>query len=309
MPDSYAYLGPAGTFTQQALLMIPEVRDGEQVPMAGVPAVAAAVRSGETTYGLMPLENSVEGPVSVTTDELVVGEPLQIVREVFLPVSFVLAAREPLELDAIKTVVSHPHAHGQTRAWVQQHLPNAQTVVASSTAEAAVLVGNGEYDASISARIAADNNGLHILAEQVEDTTGAVTRFALLSLPGTPGEVTGNDRTSFVVHIRQEQPGALSGVLIELASRAINLTRIESRPWRERVGEYHFILECEGHVSDPRVGDALAALHRTCRDVRFLGSYPRGDRQNEQLPDDATDHAFVEAAQWLAGVRRDGASS
>lgn len=308
MPDTYAYLGPAGTFTQQALLTISEVRSAELLPCPGVPAVAAAVRAGEAQFGLVPLENSVEGPVSLTTDELVVGTPLRIVREVFLPVSFVLGGREQIPFERIKTVVSHPHALAQTRGWVQSNLPAAQTVVASSTAEAAALVANGQYDASISAKIAADNHGLTALAEQIEDTAGALTRFALLSKPRTPPDPTGNDRTTFVAHIRQEQPGALSGVLLELASRSINLTRIESRPWRERVGEYHFILECEGHVADPRVGEALAALHRTCADVRFLGSYPRGDRQNEELPDDATDLAFAESAEWIAAVREGGLS-
>lgn len=303
VPDTYAYLGPAGTFTQQALLMIPEATSGELLPCSGVPAVAAAVRSQEARFGLVPIENSVEGPVSLTTDELVTGTPLRIVREVFLPVSFVLTAREQLPLDQIRTVVSHPHAHGQVRSWVHTNLPNAQTVVAGSTAEAADLVAQGQYDAAVCARIAADNHSLQILADQIEDTAGAVTRFALLTLPGVTPEPTGNDRTTFVVHIRQEQPGALSGVLIELASRSINLTRIESRPWRERIGEYHFILECEGHVADPRVGDALAALHRICADVRFLGSYPRADRSNEELPDDATDLAFAEASRWLAAVR------
>lgn len=303
MPDAYAYLGPAGTFTQQALLTIPEVSTGELLPCAGVPAVAAAVRTGQARFGLVPLENSVEGPVSLTTDELVVGSPLRIVREVFLPVSFVVAAREPLALSDVSTLVSHPHAHGQVRNWVKANVPGAQIVVAGSTAEAAALVAQGEYDAAVCARIAADNNALTVLAEQIEDTAGAVTRFALLTRPGALPEPTGNDRTTFVVHIRQEQPGALSGVLLELASRSINLTRIESRPWRERIGEYHFILECEGHVEDPRVGEALAALHRTCADVRFLGSYPRADRQNEELPADATDLAFAEAAEWIAAVR------
>ncbi|WP_106848964.1 prephenate dehydratase [Blastococcus sp. Marseille-P5729] len=305
MPDSYAFLGPAGTFAQQALLSIPGVSEAVLLPCPGVPAVTAAVRSGEARYGLVPIENSVEGPVSTTTDELVVGDPLQIVREVFLPVSFVLAARGK-SLDDVRTLVSHPHAHAQVRAWVGANLPGADAVTTTSTAEAAALVARGEYDAAVCASIAAENHGLAILADGIEDTKDAVTRFVLLTLPEAPAPRTGNDRTSIVVHIRQEQPGALSGVLAELASRSINLTRIESRPWRERIGEYHFILECEGHIADPRVGDALAALHRICADVRFLGSYPRADRRNEGFPDHATDEAFDEAARWLAAVRQGG---
>lgn len=131
-----------------------------------------------------------------------------------------------------------------------------------------------------------------------------MTRFALVSLPRPLPDPTGNDRTTFVVHIAQERHGALNGVLTELAARSINLTRIESRPWRERIGEYHFILECEGHVADPRIGESLATLHRICADVRFIGSYPRADRDNERLPGFATDKAFREAGDWLANIRK-----
>ena len=171
------------------------------------------------------------------------------------------------------------------------------------------MVARGEYDAAVCAAIAAEINGLPALASGIEDTRGAVTRFALLRLPGAPPAATGNDRTTFVVHIKQEQPGALSGVLVELAARSLNLTRIESRPWRERIGEYHFVLECEGHIADPRVGEALAALHRICADVRFLGSYPRADRQNEALPEHATDRAFADADAWLRSIRGEAAGA
>ena len=307
MTDSYAYLGPAGTFAQQALLTIPAARTATMIPCSGVTAVASAIRNGEATYGLMPLENSVEGPVPTTTDELVIGEPLQIVHEVFLPVSFVVASRGA-GLGELRTLVSHPHAHAQVRGWVRNNLPDVDIVTAASTAEAASLVAQGEYDAVVCSSIAASNNKLTVLADGIEDTAGAVTRFVLASLPGAPPAATGNDRTTFVVHIKQEQPGALSGVLVELAARSINLTRIESRPWRERIGEYHFILECEGHIADPRVGDALASLYRICADVRFIGSYPRADRSNEAVRADATDQAFADAAQWLASTRSQGAS-
>ncbi|GAB3311006.1 prephenate dehydratase [Epidermidibacterium keratini] len=302
MPDRYAYLGPPGTFTQQALLSTVGA-DTELVPMPGVPAVCAAVRDGSVEFGLVPLENSVEGPIPTTTDELVVGQDLQIVREVFLDVTFVLAARRGVALGEVRTVATHPHAEAQVRGWLAANLPEARYTALTSTAEAASRVADGEYDAAVCASIAARNNDLDVLAERIEDSAGAVTRFAVLARPGSPPPATGNDRTSFVVHIRQEQPGALSGVLTELASRSINLTRIESRPWRERIGEYHFILECEGHIADPRVGEALAALHRICADVLFLGSYPRADRANEALPAYATDEVFDEASQWLAQMR------
>jgi len=305
MPDRYAYLGPAGTFTQQGLLSLPDLpQDAQLVPCSGVPAVFAAVRSGQADFGLVPIENSVEGPVPTTTDELVLGEPMLVMREVFVKVTFVLCARPGATIGDIRTVATHPHGHAQVRGWLAANLPQAQYVAAPSTSEAAAMVAAGDYDAAVCARIAAENNELAVLAEQIEDSSGAVTRFALVSLPGPLPEPTGNDRTTFVVHIAQERHGALNGVLREMAARSINLTRIESRPWRERIGEYHFILECEGHVADPRVGESLATLHRICADVRFIGSYPRADRDNEKLPSFATDKAFREAGDWLAKIRK-----
>ena len=250
------------------------------------------------------MENSVEGAVPTTTDELVLGEPLRVVREVFVNVTFVLCVRPGTAMQDIRTVATHPHGHAQVRGWLGTNLPAAQYVAAPSTSEAAGMVAAGEYDAAVCAPIAAGNHSLEVLAEGIEDSSGAVTRFVLVSLPPALPEPTGNDRTTFVVHIAQERHGALNGVLTELAARSINLTRIESRPWRERIGEYHFILECEGHVADPRVGEALASLHRICADVRFIGSYPRADRQNENLPAFATDKAFHAARDWLATIRK-----
>lgn len=303
VPDRYAYLGPAGTFCQQALLSIENAHDGEQLPFSGVPAVCAAVRRGAADFGLVPIENSVEGAVPTTTDELVLGEPLLIVGEVFLPVSFVLAVRPGTKQAEVRSLATHPHAFAQARQWLGRELPEAQFTAAPSTSEAAQWVSEGSYDATVCASIAATNHSLQVLADHIEDTDGAVTRFALLRRPGSMPAVTGNDRTTFVVHIQQERSGALNGVLTELAARSINLTRIESRPWRERIGEYHFILECEGHVGDPRVGDALAALRRVCADVRFLGSYPRTDRANETLPAEASDATFATAARWRDDIR------
>lgn len=304
VPDRYAYLGPAGTFTQQGLLSLPGLpSDAQFVPCSGVPAVCAAVRGGDADFGLIPMENSVEGAVPTTTDELVLGDPLRVVREVFVNVTFVLCARSGTTMQDIRTVATHPHGHAQVRRWLETNVPTAQYVAAPSTSEAAGMVAAGEYDAAVCALIAAENHSLQVLAEGIEDSTGAVTRFVLVGLPSAPPQPTGNDRTTFVVHIAQERHGALNGVLTELAARSINLTRIESRPWRERIGEYHFILECEGHVADPRVGEALASLHRICADVRFIGSYPRADRKNEDLPAFATDKAFHAAQDWLATIR------
>jgi prephenate dehydratase len=226
-----------------------------------------------------------------------------VVRVVFLPVAFVLAARPGTAPSAVRTVASHPHALAQTAGWLRAHLPDATALPASSTAAAARAVAAGEFDAAVCAALAAQRYGLEALVEDVADHPGAVTRFVLVRRPGPLPTPTGNDKTSLVAVVG-DRTGALLELLREFAVRGISLTRIESRPTRERLGVYSFSLDCEGHVADRRVGEALAALHRVCDDVRFLGSYPRADgRQNKPVPASAEDPAFAGAAGWLDRVR------
>jgi prephenate dehydratase len=251
----------------------------------------------------VPLENSVEGSVPATMDGLADGEPLVITGEVFLPVTFVLAARPGTELAGVRSLASHPHALAQTARRLEELLPGVVPVPATSTAVAARAVAAGDYDAAVCAPLAAERYGLAALVDDVADHAGAVTRFVLVTRPGPPPAPTGNDKTSLVAVVG-DRTGALLSVLSEFAVRGISLTRIESRPTRERLGVYSFSLDCEGHIADRRVGEALAALHRVCDDVRFLGSYPRADgRDNKPVPATAEDAAFAEAAEWLAGVR------
>ncbi|HEV7653980.1 MAG TPA: prephenate dehydratase [Mycobacteriales bacterium] len=296
----YAYLGPEGTFAEAALRTIPEVAQGTTLPQRTVPAAIQAVRAGVADAAVVPIENSIEGSVASTLDELGTGEPLQIAREILLPVTFSLLVRAGTEADAVKTVATHPHAEAQTRRWLRDHLPAAEVVFTGSTAGAAMAVGQGEYDAAVAAPIAGVRAGLEPLAEDIADNPGAVTRFVLLTRPGRPPVPTGLDKTSLVAFIRDDHTGALLEVLTEFAVRGVNLTRIESRPTGEQLGRYCFSIDCEGHVADARVGDALAALHRICADVRFLGSYPRsGPGQNMPMPPGRDDAAFADAAAWL----------
>lgn len=299
----FTYLGPEATFAEQALRTLPEVRSGVLTPSPSVPAALDAVRTGEADAALVPLENSVEGAVSVTLDELATGDPLVIVREVLLPVSFVLLARKGTALDDVRTVATHPHGEAQCRRWLRKHLPNASVHSALSTSEAAASVARGEYDAALAAPLAASRYDLTLLAEDAHDVDGAVTRFVLVSRPGPPPERTANDRTSFVAFIADNHTGALLEVLTELAVRGIDLTRIESRPTRERLGRYCFSIDCAGHIADARVGEALAALRRICADVRFLGSYPRADSDAAPQRAGTTDEDFADAAGWLARLR------
>ncbi|MDK3258548.1 prephenate dehydratase [Blastococcus capsensis] len=302
-PSRFAYLGPEGTFTEAALSRAITAPEGRRDPQPSVAAALAAVRSGDADAALVPLENSVEGSVPATMDGLADGEPLVITAEVFLDVAFVLAVRPGTALAGVGSVASHPHALAQTGRRLTELLPGISPLPTTSTAAAAAAVAAGEFDAAVCAAIAAERYGLDVLADDVADHPGAVTRFVLVSRPGPLPAPTGNDKTSLVAVVG-DRTGALLELLQEFAVRGISLTRIESRPTRQRLGVYSFSLDCEGHVADPRVGEALAALHRLCDDVRFLGSYPRADgRENRPVRPESSDAAFADADAWLARLR------
>jgi prephenate dehydratase len=302
-PARYAYLGPEGTFSEAALRTLPAAAKAELVAAVSVPAAFDAVRDGTVTGALVPLENSVEGSVSVTLDELASGDPLQIHREVLLPVSFALLVKPGTELAAVRTVATIPHAQAQVRRWLAKTLPDASFVAAASTADGARMVAGGEADAAIAAPVAAGRYGLAVLAEDVHDYDGAVTRFVLVGRPGPPPPVTGADRTSVVAFEAEDRPGALLEILTEFAVRGVNLTRLESRPTRTGLGRYCFSIDCEGHVSEARVGEALSALYRLCAELRFLGSYPRADGGSTRPRPGTTDTDFRDAGAWLGRLR------
>jgi prephenate dehydratase len=302
-PTRFAYLGPEGTFAEAALSTAVASSGGARYPQPSVPAALAAVRSGDADAALVPLENSVEGSVPATMDGLADGDPLVITREVFLDVSFVLAVRPGADLAGVRSVVSHPHALAQTAGRLAELFPDVVPLPVSSTALAAAAVAAGEYDAAVCAPIAAERYGLVPLVQDLADNPGAVTRFVVVEPAGALPAPTGNDKTSLVAVVG-DRTGALLELLSEFAVRGISLTRIESRPTRQRLGVYSFSLDCEGHIADARVGEALAALHRVSDDVRFLGSYPRADgRENRPVPLVSGDEAFAEAEAWLAAIR------
>ena len=307
-PPRYAFLGPEGTFCEAALLSLPAAVSAERIPCVSVGDALDVVRRSDATAALVPLENSVEGSVAETLDELAAGEPLQIVREVLLPVSFALLARPDTELAAIATVASMPHAEAQVRQWLRRELPQARFVAAASTADGARMVAEGSVDAAIAMPVAAARWRLQILAKDIEDTPGAVTRFVLVTQPGASPAPTGADRTSLVAYIADDHPGALLEILTELAVRGVNLTRIESRPTGIGLGRYCFSVDAEGHVAQPRVGEALAALRRICADVRFLGSYPRADGVGARERAGTSDVEFTDAMTWVKRLRESGAS-
>ncbi len=301
-----AYLGPPGTFCESALLTMPGYQEAEHIPAASEHAAIDAVRTGAADFALIPIENSVEGSVSVTLDQLANGTRLVIVDEVALPVQFALMARPGVALAAVSSVASHPHALAQVRGWLEEHLPSARVIPAQSTAGAAALLqDSAPFDAAVAPLLAADRYGLTVLAENIGDTQEATTRFVLVQKPGSLPPPTGADKTTLTLFMRLDQPGALMAILNEFAVRGVNMTRIESRPTRKALGDYYFSVDVEGHVADARVAEALAGLHRVCLDVRFLGSYPRHDGKQPVLRDGVTDADFADAQVWLDRLRGD----
>ena len=303
MPERYAYLGPEGTFTEAALVAFTSGRDVEAIPCVTIQATLETVRDGLADRAIVPIENSVEGAVTATLDELATGSELIIRAEILLPVAFALLARPGIEIADIETVGGHPQAQPQCRRWLAEHLPDAVWQQTSSNAEAARQAADGVIDAALAGAFAADTYGLAVLARDVADHADAVTRFVAVSRPGAPPAVTGADRTSLVAFLLEDHPGALMEILTEFAVRGVNLTRIESRPTGDGLGKYCFSIDCEGHIDDARVGEALMGLRRVCAEVRVLGSYPRQAGGPTQVREGTSDAEFAQAAAWLARLR------
>jgi prephenate dehydratase len=302
----YGYLGPAGTFTQMALQRWSPPSGSEERAFGSVDGALAALRRGEITAAMVPIENSVEGGVSATLDALAHGEPLVVVAEVLVPITFVLAARPGTALSDIARVGTHPHAWAQVRGFVAERLPDAAYVPSLSTAAAAESLATDPgtpFDAAVCAPVAAEANGLEVLASDIGDLRHAVTRFVLVAAPGTLPRRTGADKTTVVLFQHHDRPGALLELLEQFAVRGVNMTRLESRPTGESMGSYCFSVDFEGHVLDERVGEALVGLKRVCLGVRFLGSYPRADEVEVRVAPDISDEAFLEARAWLDALR------
>ena len=291
-PNHYGYFGPVGTFTHQALLTLPALPD-EPAPYATVGLALQAVRDGDVAAALVPIENSVDGGVSATLDNLTNGEPLRIVREVLLPVQFTLFARHGTHIDDVRRVLTHPHAAAQCRDWLANKLPQAVITEGGSTAAAAAEV----------AEVAGELHGLIPLATGIADNPDAVTRFVLVSRPAPVGPATGADKTTMVLFMRDDHPGALLEILEQFASRGVNLCRIESRPTKKTLGDYCFSVDAEGHVDDARMAEAMMGLHRVCRDVVFLGSYPRADLTESIIRHGTSNQEYAAAATWLRKLR------
>lgn len=297
------YFGPAGTFTHQALL---SVSDDEAIALPSVAQALDAVRTGQIDRAVVPIENSVEGGVSATLDELIAGDPLVIVGEIVIPVTFGLYTRPGTRLADVRHVLTHGHALAQVRQWLARELPDALVTAAGSTAGAAQEVSDpaSRHDAAVCARVAGEIYGLDEVAYGIEDNPGAVTRFVMVGRPGPVPVRTGTDKTTLVAYMHEDRSGALLEILEQFAVRGVNLTRIESRPTKTFLGSYCFAIDAEGHLHDRRVSEALLGLHRICRDVIYLGSYARADQQRPDVPTGFTDDDFRDAASWLATLEQ-----
>lgn len=307
---TFAYFGPAGTFTEMALKCLLDrgavAVDGvAQTVAAGSPTAAVAmVRDGAADYACVPIDSSLEGSVPATMDALVPkGDEhrVQAYAEVALDIAFTIAARGDIPAGDVRTIAAYPVASAQVRESIATAFPNAEFVLASSNSGAALDVAEGRADAAVTTPIAAELHDLTPLAEHVADADDAVTRFLLLGRPGTPPARTGADRTSVILDL-PNAPGSLVAAMTEFSSRGVDLTRIESRPrGAGAAGQYRFYLDAAGHIDDAAVGEALRALHRSVERVVFLGSWP-ADRNGGATP--PPDHS--ESVTWFAALREGG---
>lgn len=306
----YAYLGPAGTFTESALRQVAGPDQAEYLPQPDVVSAIEAVRAGQADHAVVAIESTVEGGVTATLDALAVGSPLVVQREVLVPVGFTLVGRPGVRLADVRRISAHPHAWVQCRRWLTAHLPAVVHVPATSnTAPAALLAEPGAdadalgFDAALVPPPAVDHYGLHVLAEHVADNPHAATRFVVVGLPGEIPAPTGADKTTLVVHLPSNEAGALLTMLEQFAARGVNLSRIESRPIGDSLGRYSFSIDAEGHIAEERMGEAFMGLHRVCPQVRYLGSYPRADGLAADVHVGTADGDFRTARDWLRALR------
>jgi prephenate dehydratase len=299
-----AFLGPEGTFTEQALLTQADLSAEELVPLPTILDVLTAVDTGEVDLGFVGIENSIEGTVTVTIDALALEHELFIQREVVLGINLNLMAPAGVARGDIRRVLTFPQASAQCRGWLQRELPGVDVVAANSNAEAAQLIA-AERDgvsAAIAPSLAAKIYDLEVLATDIEDHPENQTRFVLVGRDGVPSP-TGHDKTTIVVFQRADQPGSLLAILQEFAARAINLTNLQSRPTKRQLGDYCFVIDLEGHLDDELVADCLRDLKSKVADVKFLGSYPAAGERGEAVRREA-EASWRTADRWVADLRR-----
>ncbi|WP_420448282.1 prephenate dehydratase [Candidatus Palauibacter sp.] len=266
------YLGPPGTFSQQAAREYAPA--AHHVALGDIAGVVAAAETGAVEEAIVPLENSTEGAVTVTTDLLVHRTELKIRREVVVPIHHCLLTEPDVALEDVEVVYSHPQAIAQCRGYLEHHLPGAEAVASLSTVSAVHdMQAAGRASAAISSRRAAEVLGASVRASGIEDIPGNRTRFVVLGREDH--QPTERDKTSICFDFSADGPGTLHGVLSELADRRINMHKIESRPAKSSLGQYVFLIDMEGHREDPVVAEALESIRARASSFKILGSYPQ----------------------------------
>lgn len=303
-----SFLGPFGTFTEQALWQVAPA-GAELLPVSSAGAALQMVRDGNADRAVVPIENSIEGGVNATIDALSRGQELRIVAEMLVPIRFVFAALPGTKIEDVRRVGTHPHAWAQCRNWARDNLGDAIHVPTTSTAAAAELLGTYEvgdadvpFDAVLCNATSVDRYGLVPLVEGVADNPNAITRFVSVAQPGHLPPKTGADKTTIQVLLPTDEAGSLLGMLEQFSVRGVNLSRIESRPSGDGLGHYSFSIDIAGHIAEERVQAALVGLHRTCPRVQFLGSYPRVDGVRAEVDKGTHDADFNEARKWVTSL-------
>ena len=259
----YSYLGPAGTFTELALAQVAAAKGATHKPVLSVADALADVLAGRAIRAIVPVESSVEGGVSATLDALATTAGLRIYAEYLVPVNFNLVVRPGTKLADVKTIAAHPVAYAQTRKWLAANIKGHKHLLATSNAAAAAdLFENDRIDAAVSTPNIADHYVVKVLAKNIADTKHAQTRFIEVGKPTDTPKRTGSDKTSIIVELPTDRPGALLEMLEQFAARGVNLSRIESRPIGDRLGRYRFNIDAQGHIDDAAVAEALMGLHR-----------------------------------------------
>ena len=299
------FLGPPGTFGEEALLTQSDYAEGELLPFPSHAAIIEAVEQGEIGLGFLGFENSIEGSVRSVLDHLIFETDLLIQREVVLPISQNLLAPPGVALGDVRRIVSFPDAMEQCREYFARTLPDAELIAANSTAEAVQLVASERpaATAALGTALAARLYGLEVLAAGVEDHPDNSTRFVAVAAPaaGIPAP-SGHDKTSIVLFQAADRPGNLHLISAQFAAREINLTKFESRPTKKSLGDYCFIIDFEGHVADAIVADCLRNLRADVGEVKYLGSYPAAGEQSEAIRRDA-EAAWRAADEWVERLR------
>jgi prephenate dehydratase len=303
---TYSYLGPVGTFTELALAQVPEAKGAKWHPVVNVQEAIDNVLSGHSARAVIPIENSIEGGVSATLDALAATDGIRIFGEYLVPVSFNLVARPGVALKDVVTIATHPVAYAQTHKWLAANLAGHSYLPATSTAAAAagLLHADSIANAAVAASTITNHYDLKVIAKNIGEYKNAQTRFIQIGLAGKAPAATGRDKTSVIIEMPNDRPGALLELLEQFAVRGVNLSRIESRPIGDRLGRYRFNVDAQGHIEDAAIAEALKGLHRFSPRVQYLGSYPRADKEKSVHQGNNSDVQFGDAETWFRSLNK-----